>query len=157
MRLYLECKPDETVAIALGFPRQNIIHSHSKGRVSRQLACHSGVTGMVDQDFGESEPTNLRKFVQISSEHDLLLKNDRGKNNRLIVICPRLEDWLIKTARAGNLKMSDFNLSESPRDLHAEINHRLPNLERLVNELLKIKSPRILYLRELLLGENRER
>jgi hypothetical protein len=48
--------------------------------------------------------------------------------------------------------MADFSLSENPSELHADINHRLPKLERLLTLLLEMRSPRLLHLRSLLLG-----
>ena len=46
--------------------------------------------------------------------------------------------------------MADFSLSENPRELHADINDRLPNLERLLNKLVERQSPRLLHLKALL-------
>lgn len=154
MKLFLECKPDETLAVALGVPRRVVVHSHSKGRVSKALGKNNDATGLVDEDLGSAEPTTLKRFVEVSANHDVKLKLDRAQNNRLVVICPRLEPWIIKTAKAANVKMVKFNLSEKLQDLDADINHRLPNLERLLNELLELKSPRILYLKTLLSGKN---
>ena len=152
MRLFLECKPDETLARVAGVPRRAIIHSHGKGKVSKSLAKSSGVTGMVDEDLGSPEPTAISSFVEVSALHDVRLKIDKSSNNRLVVVCPKLEDWVIKSAKAANLKMREFSLSENPRELHADINVRLPNLERLLQELLELKSPRLLHLKSLLLG-----
>ena len=154
MKLFLECKPDETLAVALGVPSRLITHSHSKGRVSKALSKSEGATGLVDEDFGSAEPATLKTFVEVSANHDVRLKLDKTKNNRLIVLCPRLEPWIIKTAKASDVKMNKFNLSESVQDLDADINHRLHNLKRLIDELLELKSPRILHLKTLLSGKN---
>lgn len=154
MRLFLECKPDETLAVALGVVRQSIVHSHGKGRVSKNLKKNSDVTGMVDEDFGSAEPATLSKFVEIAASHDLKLKVDKTQNNRLVVICPRLEPWLIKTAKAAGVQMEEFSLSENVQILDSMINHRLPNVERLLNELLAKQSPRLLRLKILLSGKN---
>jgi len=154
MRLFLECKPDETLAVTLGVTRSLVIHSHGKGRVSKNLKKHSGVIGMVDEDFGSAEPTTLSKFAEVSSNHDLKMKVDKSQSNKLIVICPRLEPWLIKTAKAAGVKMDEFNLSENVQDLDSIINYRLPNIERLLVELLAKRSPRLLHLKELLLAAN---
>ena len=150
MRLYLECSPDEVLARVAGLPRRAIIHSHGKGKVSKSLARNSGVMGLVDEDLGSAEPVTLSRFVEQSAGHDLRLRIDRSRNNRLVVVCPRLEEWVIKTAKAANVKMERFNLSANPRDLHADINTRLPNLERLLLELLALKSPQLLHLQTLL-------
>ena len=154
MRLFLECKPDETLAIAVGVPRRLVIHSHGKGRVSKNLKKNSGVIGMVDEDLGSAEPATLSKFVEVSANHDLRLKLDKSQKNRLVIICPRLEPWLIKTAKAADVKMDKFNLSENVQDLDSMINYRLPNVERLLAELLARQSPRLLHLKQLLLAEN---
>lgn len=154
MRLFLECKPDETLAVALGVGRRLVVHSHGKGRVSKSLKRNSGVTGMVDEDFGSAEPTTLSKFVEMTATHDVKLKVDKSQNNRLVVICPRLEPWLIKTAKAAGVKMEEFSLSENVQVLDSMINHRLPNVERLLNKLLAAHSPRLLRLKALLSGKN---
>ena len=154
MRLFLECKPDETLAVALGVPQRSVIHSHGKGKVSKSLKKNSGVTGMVDEDFGSAEPATLRKFVEVSASHDVTLKVEETQNNRLVVICPRLEPWLIKTAKVAGMRMDDFNLSENVQVLDSMINYRLPNVQRLLNELLAVKSPRLLHLKALLSGKN---
>ena len=150
MTLFLECEPDETLAIALGVPCRVIVHSHGKGGVSKGLKKHSGVMALVDEDPGSAEPASFSKFVEISTSHDVRLRMDNDQNNRLIVICPRLEPWLIKTTKEAKLKMDRFNLSEKLQDLDADINHRLPNLERLLAELLNLRSPRLLHLKSLL-------
>jgi|SRR5208283_2780634 len=154
MRLFLECKPDETLAVALGVPSRAIIHCHGKGKVSKNLRNNSDVTGLVDEDAGMTETPTLRKFVEINSNHDLRLKLDKAQNNRLVVVCPKLEDWVIETAKASSVKMTKYNLTENPNALHADINYRLPNFQRLLAELLDQKSPRLLCLKALLSGKN---
>ena len=109
---------------------------------------------MVDEDFGSAEPTTLSKFVEMTATHDVKLKVDKSQNNRLVVICPRLEPWLIKTAKAAGVKMEEFSLSENVQVLDSMINHRLPNVERLLNKLLAAQSPRLLRLKALLSGKN---
>jgi len=152
MRLFLECKPDETLAVALGVKAKDITHCHGKGRVSKYLAKHSGVTGMVDEDPNSksAEPLTLRRFVESGFEHDVRFKVEKTTNNRLVVICPRLEPWLIKTARDARLKLSESGLSDDLSELDAIINHRLRELEAVLAELLKARSPRLLHLKSLL-------
>src|SRR5216684_613618 len=101
MTLFLECKPDETLAVALGVPRRSVIHSHGKGKVSKSLKKNSGVAGMVDEDFGSAEPVTLSKFVELSANHDLKLKVDKSQKNRLVVICPRLEPVVDQDLEGG--------------------------------------------------------
>ena len=152
MRLFLECKPDEVLARVAGVPPHAIVHSPGNGSVSKLLGKHPGVTGMVDEDLGSAEPRALKQYLQVSDIHDLRLRIEKGSSNRLVVVCPKLEDWLIKTAKTASVKMTKFSLSENPCELHADINTRLPNMERLLQELLARKSPRLLHLKTLLAG-----
>jgi hypothetical protein len=89
-----------------------------------------------------------------SLEHDVRVYVDNKRQNRLVVICPRLEDWLVQCAKSSKLKMTDFGFeSDNGLFLHREINHRLSNVERLVAELLAVKNPRILRLQDLIKQE----
>ena len=148
--LFLECSPDATLARTLGVPRQEIIHSSGKGKVARNLQKRPGVSGMVDQDPGSAEPEALRQFCEESNHHGVILKVDRERYNRLVILCPRLEEWIIQTARAAQIPMTDFRLSENPGQLHADFNQRLPNFERLLKVLLEQRSARLLHLQSLL-------
>jgi hypothetical protein len=150
MSLFLECKPDEALALAVGVPRRAIFHSYGKGRVSKYLGKHRSVKGLVDEDFGSAEPKTLSQFVEISAAHDVRLKHDKARNNRLVIVCPELEHWVIKTAKATHIKMENYSLSENPQELHEIVNQRLPNLTRLLNDLLIANSPRLLHLKSLL-------
>jgi hypothetical protein len=152
MTLYLECTPDELVARMLGVPRRCIDHTGDKGRVCHHLSRKENVIGLIDEDPGSAVPSYLKSLVVVSKQDDLRVLEDPQSGNRLIILCPRLEDWLVRTAQQGGLQMRDFGLSERPRDLHGEINHRLEGLRRLLESLLEAKSARLLRLRGLLIG-----
>lgn len=47
----------------------------------------------------------------------LLVRQRRG-GQRLVVICPRLEDWLIQRARSSGIKPEDYGLPSDPDRLH---------------------------------------
>jgi len=150
MTLFLECKLDQVLATVAGVAPRAIVHSHGKGRVARYLSKNSAVKAIVDEDPGSAEPASLAVLVQVSAAHDIRLRIDKSKSNELVVLCPRLEDWVIKTAKASNVKLNQFNLSETPRELHAEINYRLLNFERLLLKLMELDSKRLLHLKSLL-------
>lgn len=154
MRVFVECNPDETLVVALNVLRRDVVHSGDKGRVARKLRENTGTVGLVDEDPGRADPPTLTRFVEVSTSHDVRLKIDRTQNNRLIVICPRLEPWLIKTAKEAGVKMEEFNLSENVQELDAMINYRLPNVERLLAKLVARQSSRLLHLKQLLLGKH---
>lgn len=147
MRLHLECYADEALAMALGVSRKAIIHNPGKGSVAKQLAKQSSVIGLVDEDPGSAEPTTLARFSEVEFKHGVRFKKDSKTGNALVVLCPRLEDWAIKTAKEAGLALKEFNLPDDPSELHAVINTRLNNFRRFLDELLRRQNQRLAYLR----------
>lgn len=150
MKVFLECKPDETLAVTLGIPASAITHSHSKGRVAKGLAATRGGIGLVDEDCPINNPKSLRCFEEVSHHHEVRLKRDPGTGNRLVVVCPRLEPWLITTTRLAGLDIARFGLGTTTRDLDSHINHRLGSLQALLEELLTRRNARLLHLQQVL-------
>jgi hypothetical protein len=151
MNLFIECKSDETLAFALGVPRKNIEHALGRASVCAQLSRRTGVVGMVDEDPGSAVPPYLKSLVEQSWEREVRVLLDKERNNRIVILSPRLEEWLVRSTREAGLKMTDFGFeSDNGLRLHAEINQRLESLQRLVEALLAAKSPRILRLQGLL-------
>jgi hypothetical protein len=151
MSLIVECKPDETVAFVLGVSRRDVEHAGNKAGVCKRVSGRSGTTGMVDEDPDAAPQRYLKTLAEKPAEHEIRVLYDSERGNRLVVICPRLEDWLVQSAKSGGLKMTDFGFeSDNGRHLHREINHRLANLERLVKALLSARNSRILWLQALI-------
>ena len=151
MSLFIECKSDETLAFALGVPRRDIEHSLGRAAVCAQLSRRNGVTGMVDEDPDSVPQPYMKSLVQESWEHNIRVMVDEKRNNRLVVLSPRLEGWLVQSVKSAGLKMTDFGFeSDNGVQLHGEINQRLGSLEKLVKELLQVKNPRLLRLQSLL-------
>jgi len=151
MSLFVECKPDETTAFALGVPRKQVEHALGRGRVFAQLAKRKNEVGMVDEDPGSAVPSYMKSLVAEDWGYGIRVLVDKVQNNRVIVLTPRLEEWLVQTTKAAGLKLTDFGFnSDNGVQLHAEINQRLGSLEHLIEALLKAKNPAILKLQSLL-------
>jgi hypothetical protein len=151
MSLFVECKPDETLAFALGVARRDIEHALGRGRVCAQVSLRNSVLGMVDEDPGAALPQYFKILKEQSREHGIPVLIDEERNNRIIMLCPRLEEWLVQTTKSAGTKMTDFGFeSDNGVQLHAEINQRLGSLQQLVKALLDAKSPRLLRLKSLL-------
>lgn len=150
--LLLECKPDEVLARRLGRTRRDCIHHNDKGRVCNALKRASGYVGMIDEDPESAQPPYLATLTERSDECDVRLLHDARRDHRIVIIRPRLEEWLIKTTSQAGLRMIDFGLSERGNELHREINSRLPKLEELLTALLDAQSPRLLHLQSLIVG-----
>jgi hypothetical protein len=151
MSLFVECKPDETLALALGVSKGDLIHAGNRAGVCAQVSRRNGTTGMVDEDPDTAPQRYMKSLDENPVEHEIRVLYDSQRQNRLVVICPRLEDWLVQAAKSSGLKMTDFGFeSDNGRQLHREINHRLENLDRLVNKLLSAQNSRILRLQSLI-------
>ena len=151
MSLFVECKPDEALAIALGVSTRDLEHAGNRAGVCAQVSRRIGTTGMVDEDPGTAPLRYMKSLEGETMEYDVRVLDDSQRQNRIVVICPRLEDWLVQSAKSGGLKMTDFGFeSDNGRHLHREINHRLENLTRLVNQLLLVRNSRILRLQGLI-------
>jgi hypothetical protein len=154
MSLFVECKPDETLALTLGVTRRQIEHAAGKSGVCAQLARRRDVTGLLDEDPGSGRAPYLLNLVEESWEHEVRLLLDEERNNRVVVISPRFENWLVRTAKDAGLNMTGFGFdSDQGIKLHSEINHRLGSLKKLVESLVEKRSKRILRLQQLLLHE----
>lgn len=149
--MLVECNADEALAQAVGVPRRWIEHSPGRGRVCKRLELLAGVTAMVDDDPGVSKPVYFNCLIESKWDQGIRLFVDKGRNNRVVILTPRLEDWLVQSAKASGIKMTECGFgSDNGVQLHAEINQRLTNLDKLVSLLLERKNQRLLYLQSLL-------
>ena len=150
MTVLVECKPDEALVRHLGRARRDCVHHDDKGRVCNRLARTEGLVAMIDEDPGSAQPKYLTGLETTSDTDGIRVLRDAARNHRVIVLQPRLEEWVIATARADGVLVSDFGLSERGNELHREINSRLPAFAKLIDALSAAKSKRLARLRELL-------
>ena len=106
---------------------------------------------MVDEDPGVTKPAYFECLVELKWDQGIRLLEDKERGNRMVILSPRLEEWLVQSAKDSGVKMTDYGFkSDNGRHLHAEINQRLESLKTLAATLLERKSQRLLYLRSLL-------
>jgi len=148
--LLLECKPDEELARRLGRVRRDCLHLNDKGRVCNWLKRKSGLVAMIDEDPGATQPPYLHELKLISDAHGIRVLIDESRDHRVIILQPRLEEWVIATAKAASVALEEFGLSERGNDLHREINSRLPGFAKLIDRLLETRSVRLVRLKELI-------
>ncbi|MBN2128846.1 MAG: hypothetical protein JW741_05090 [Sedimentisphaerales bacterium] len=121
MRVLVECYPDEALLRALGVPRKRLRHERCKGDVVNRLRKLPLAIGMVDEDPASAQPRDLTDSYQQSeaAEGLRLLTRQGAGAQKLIVVCPRLEDWLIHRADASGIKPQDYGLPGDPKRLHS--------------------------------------
>ncbi|MBM4025706.1 MAG: hypothetical protein FJ280_09900 [Planctomycetes bacterium] len=120
MKIAVECYPDEAVLRALGIPRKQLLHEARKGEVFNWLKKNAGGVGIVDEDPDSAQPRDLISYQQVhAAEGLLLLVRQGGSGQRLIVVRPRLEDWLIHRACICGVDLRRYQLPDSSKELHA--------------------------------------
>ena len=151
--IYVECKPDQLlVQMLTSWPNREIIHENDKYKVMKTLRRQRNGRAMVDEDPNSIPPAYLSKMQvsQETSNRGLRVLLDDSRGNRVVVLCPKLEDWIIRGAGEADVSLSDrrYNLPNTAHALHRVINADHRKLERLVEDLAG--TPRFRALRELL-------
>lgn len=135
--IYTECKPDSTLVKLLRISKKQIIHLGCKPEVCKQLAKREDWKGLVDEDPSRVQPPYLKR-LQVKknlSNYGLKILSDNSKNNDLIVLCPRLEEWVLKAVKDAKIDIKQYNLPDDGEQLHKVINIDLKKFEKLVNDL----------------------
>ena len=157
--LYVEGTADRTLAWKLGVNQRQIIWANGKGGVLRQVVRQQNCRGLVDEDpTSPSQPNLLSRFVEVGTDElrrlGFRLYQQGEGGSALVMLCPKLEDWLIVAARDSRLRLDNrrYALPTNADHLHDVINNDLRKMERLLDGLLEKQSPRILRLQALLTG-----
>lgn len=135
--IYTECKPDSTLVKMLGMPKKQIIHQQGKPEVCKQLAKRENWIGLVDEDPFSVQPPYLKNLQvkENSPNYGLKILSDPSKNNDLFILCPRLEEWIIKATEEAGIDIKRYNLPDDGEKLHKVINIDLRKFEKLVKDL----------------------
>lgn len=151
--IFVECKADEVLVRTLtGLPRREVIHElKGKPEVVKKVSEHNGSKGMVDEDPQATQPRYLKlmEVVRDLDQRGLRLLGD-ARDNRIVLLRPRLEDWVKRAAQDAGVPLADYSLPDDPERLHQVINVDLRKFERLANALTG--CDRFTALRDLLMG-----
>jgi len=121
MKVLVECNADEAVLRALGVAKKQLLHYGGKGNVINRLKELPGATGIVDEDPASAQPRDLNNYQEeVQTTEGLRLLTRQGKGGqRLILVCPKLEDWLIQRANSSGIRPKDYGLPGDPDKLHS--------------------------------------
>ena len=156
--IYVECKPDQKlVQLASGFQQREIIHElKGKYGIAARLGDQRNASGMLDEDPGKHQPSYLTK-LHVSDEiidAGLKLLKDTARGNQVILLMPRLEEWVLRAAHDVDLDVIRLGLPRNPNRLHEEINLDIRKFERLLRELESNNSFRLKALGNLIRAAN---
>lgn len=136
--IYTECKPDCALVRILGIQKKQIVHLWGKFNVCKELAKRKNWKGLVDEEPYSCQPSYLKKLEveeDLSKDYGFKVLHDNLKNNDLFVLCPRLEEWILRAAREAGIDVKQYNLPAEGEQLHKIINLKVEKLERLLEDL----------------------
>jgi hypothetical protein len=120
MIFLVEDGPHKSLLCSLGIPRKSILVMGAKGNVIRKLKDRPGDAGMVDEDPSSihTQPHELANYQEIERGEGVQLLVRRGsRGQRLIVLCPIVEDWLIGRAGACGIDPGQYHLPGTAKEL----------------------------------------
>ena len=156
VKYIVECKPDKhLIKILTKVSKKDIIHAGNKPEVLKQvLRIQEKCVGIIDEDPKSNQPPHLKEFELEKEiiENGLILLFKKGfANKKLIIIKPRLEEWLLKACEESDIDITKYNLSKNSNRLHKEINSNLSKVDVIVKKLLNLeKDNRVKALRKIL-------
>jgi hypothetical protein len=150
--IYVECKPDFLLVNTLGFSKKDIVHAGNISKVCKGLAKSENAKGLVDEDPDGDRPTYIDTLQLLQNQHEIKLLRDDKRDNQVIVLCPRLEEWLIKVTEEAGVDIGRYGLPNDGEKLHKVINLDLRKFEKLVNDL-KDKSKMLKALKKALMEQ----
>lgn len=124
--IYVEDNSDQYLLEYLNKPYKKIWRAEGKQDVVKKVMKENGSIGIIDYDDDISNEI-VDMELDENHKHVLLYKY---KESFLIVIIPRLQNWLINACQEAGKSPSDFGLPDKTGDFHKAINKevRKPNL-----------------------------
>lgn len=156
MVLVVECKADRAlVKILTSASKKNLIHGGNKtGVLGVLLKGYESSTGVVDEDPWSPKPPDMQKFKmkQDVTNHNFRILQHTRRNNSLIVLCPRLEEWILRAANEAHVSPNKYGLSHDATELRKQITAQTDRFEKFV-KAIKDRSKRIEELRKHLISK----
>jgi len=139
----VECSPDRLLAgeaLRKLNIRMPVRHCGGKGRVVNALTSrYRGSVGIIDEDPGSAQPRQLRLFETVREEPSAglrILAHPRTRSH-VVVLMPRLEEWLLEAAREAGVEPDRYSLPNDPSLLHSVINLDPRKLQGLLRDILR--------------------
>ena len=149
--IFVECYPDfALVKSVTHYSKKEIVHVGGRGKVCTRLERTKNCKGMIDEDPWSVSHPYMKKLTKKGnfSKYGIKAFYDNENQNCLIVLMPRLEEWLLRVAKEESIDIKGYDLPENPDDLHDIININLIHVEKLINDMKG--TTRVKKLKELL-------
>lgn len=158
MKLLVECKADQLFLEILLSEKEGIRlkHGRNKSEIIKFLtkSRFQSSIGMVDEDPNRDQPSYLELHYKLYKKTDTLIVHRNIENRTsLIVLRPRLEEFVINACKVAKIPLKNYGLPEDGKRLHSIINLQLKNFRKLLEDL---KTNKTAYFEELLNTFNTE-
>ncbi len=147
--IFVECKPDKILVKSL-CPRVKIRHLSNKSEVCRRLHLISNAIGLIDEDPGSPQPPYMDelKIIENPYAHMILILRDPSRGNLVIILRPRLEEWLMELA--GRRILEKYGFPWNSGLIHTLLRLHPEKIRNVINNLLREENEVLLYLRKIL-------
>jgi len=125
--IFPECFLDQELLLLLGVTRKQINKATDIADVMKKFGQEvyrdSKAVGFVDLNETNSQPSRLQRFQDVREQDDLIWKQGLESKHILIVVRPRLEDWIYSAAHSVGINPAQppYYLPKSAKDLHDSI------------------------------------
>lgn len=65
---------------------------------------------VIDEDPASAQPSYLRNARLIEENHGVRVLEDPQRGHRILMLCPRLEGWILQVARRNGIRPEDHRL-----------------------------------------------
>jgi hypothetical protein len=134
-----ECKADMALLkILTAAPKKNLIHGGNKtGVLQTLLKGYEDSTGVIDEDPWSIQPPDLQRFQekQDLTSYNFKILHQKSKNNKLIILCPRLEEWILQAARESSISPTQYGSPDDAHKLHEQVNLQTDKFQKFVDSL----------------------
>jgi hypothetical protein len=138
--IFVEGKPDKVLLSSIGVVNSSIKIAGSKGAVCNQMKKRSSVKGVVDEDPGKACPPYINQLNVLFQDRNIILLEDKANSNKVIVIRPYLEEWVLGFCKSFRIDLKNYFLPSTSSDLKKVINMRLGKFEKLIADNHQIEA-----------------
>ena len=142
--IYVECNSDKALVSTLGFEQKGILHTYGKGNACNRLLRNKAHTALLDEDPLSAQHSYLKGLAPYGEQYGLRLLLDSQRGNRVILICPDLEEWLVRTAKIEKVGLAQYGLPSDAHTLHEVLAFEQKKLRGLIGALEKSASMKLL-------------
>lgn len=137
---YYECENDKLFLEALKIKLERKEHARGKGNICKKLKEGNYLVGLVDEDPGINPPSYYNKLKKINTVHNINIYEDSKHNNKIVELCPDLENWLINLFRNHRIDFQQNDLPENAEKFKILSKTQNKKVKELIETLLERSS-----------------